>query len=146
MARPGSRVTNMPTTIAAMLLLMTGVVASASFCGCGKSADEEASISVEQLKGKLSSNKEIIVVDVRTAEELSGDLGRLNGIIHIPLQELGTRHEELDDFKNRDLYVICRSGNRSVKAAELLRSKGYHAYNVEGGMTAWRAKYGRESK
>jgi rhodanese-related sulfurtransferase len=81
-------------------------------------------------------------VDVRTEEELSGELGKLDGIIHIPLQELATRHGELAGFRDRNIYVICRSGNRSGTAAELLRSKGYRAINVEGGMRAWRKAYG----
>lgn len=121
-------------------------VGSIPFCGCGQTGDPGSSVSVQQLKSTFTSDKGAILVDVRTAEELSGELGALDGVVHIPLQNIETGYAQLNKMKDKDVYVICRSGNRSRKAADFLLSKGFHAHNVEGGMKAWRAAYGSNNR
>ena len=107
---------------------------------CG--ADESPSaVSVQDLRTRLAKDEKTVVIDVRTAEELSGSLGRLDGVINIPLHELQQRIGELSKYKDRELHIICRSGNRSGKAATMLRESGYRALNVSGGMIAWRNTY-----
>ena len=76
------------------------------------------------------------VLDVRTPAEYAE--GHIEGATLIPLQELNTRTAELP--KDRDIYVICRSGNRSAQASELLTGAGFERINnVAGGMGAWQA-------
>ncbi len=99
----------------------------------------KTSMTVDELKQKLAAgDTNMVLVDVRTLGELSGELGAIPGIIHIPLDELSTRFTELEKFKNKEIAVVCRSGNRSGKATTLLRDKGFNAVNVSGGMLAWR--------
>lgn len=74
------------------------------------------------------------ILDVREDDEFA--LGRAAGAQHIPLGELPERFEtELDP--DEDYYVICRTGGRSVRAAEFLQANGYSAFNVAGGSGAW---------
>lgn len=114
------------------------------FTACG--SGQESSTDVAHLKELLDKGHSPVVIDVRTTEELTGELGALDGIIHIPLQELQARMKELDRFKQQDMYIICRSGNRSEKATTLLNENGFHAINVEGGMKAWRKEFGYTHK
>lgn len=73
------------------------------------------------------------ILDVRDPYEWRA--GRIEGAVHIPLQELPTRLDELGS--GTTVAVICRSGNRSALAADWLRRQGVDAVNVHGGMIAW---------
>lgn len=75
------------------------------------------------------------LLDVREHDEW--DAGHVPGAVHIPLGELGARYTELD--RDRPLYVICRSGNRSARAAQALAGAGWDASNVSDGMRGWQA-------
>jgi rhodanese-related sulfurtransferase len=73
------------------------------------------------------------VLDVR--EDYEWVAGHAEGALHIPLDQLPARLEELDP--DEDLYVICRTGGRSFRAAQWLAGQGYSALNVAGGMDQW---------
>jgi rhodanese-related sulfurtransferase len=73
------------------------------------------------------------VLDVR--EDYEWVAGHAEGALHIPLDQLPGRLEELDP--DEDLYVICRTGGRSFRAAQWLVGQGYSALNVAGGMDQW---------
>lgn len=73
------------------------------------------------------------VLDVR--EDYEWEAGHIDGAVHIPLGQLPERLQELD--ADEDLYVICRTGGRSYRAAAWLVGHGYSAVNVSGGMDAW---------
>ena len=56
----------------------------------------------------------------------------------IPLGQLPSRLNEIAQYKDKPITVICRSGRRSAHAAEILRSAGFtQVANVEGGTNAW---------
>lgn len=73
------------------------------------------------------------VIDVRQPEEYVE--GHVPGAPLIPLAEVGDRLADVP--ADGPLLVICRSGARSNKAAELLRANGIDARNVVGGTLAW---------
>ena len=73
------------------------------------------------------------ILDVR--EDYEWVAGHAAGALHIPLDQLPARLEELDP--DEDLYVICRTGGRSFRAAQWLSGQGYSALNVAGGMDQW---------
>ena len=98
------------------------------------------SITVEQLNQKIKSDTNLVILDVRTLKELTGPLGKISGVINIPIQELDKRVHELDKYKNREIAVICRTGGRSLKGTKLLDKKGFDVENVLGGMTEYRKK------
>ena len=104
---------------------------------CAQQADE-TNITIQQLKEKIKNDSSLVVLDVRTPQELTGNLGQIDGVINIPVQELGKRFGELEKYKDKDLVVICRSGNRSAVATKFLNEKGFKAKNILGGMKAYR--------
>lgn len=75
------------------------------------------------------------LLDVREIDEWSA--GHVPEATHIPLGQLGTRTGELP--VDQEIYVICRSGVRSARAAQALNGAGWQAVNVEGGMQHWAA-------
>ena len=74
-----------------------------------------------------------VILDVR--EDYEWEAGHVDGALHIPLEQLPARLEELDP--DVDLNVICRTGGRSFRATTWLVQNGYSAFNVVGGMGAW---------
>ena len=73
------------------------------------------------------------VLDVREQDEW--DAGHIDGAQHLPLSQLAERTEEVP--LDQDVYVICRSGGRSLRATAYLAQYGYDPVNVLGGMGAW---------
>lgn len=73
------------------------------------------------------------LIDVREAHEVAE--GMIPGAKHIALGELDARLNEID--ASRAVWAICRSGNRSGQAANLLADKGFRVFNMQGGMLAW---------
>jgi rhodanese-related sulfurtransferase len=73
------------------------------------------------------------LLDVREDDEWAA--GHAPDAVHVRLGELGARVAELP--RDRDVYVICRTGNRSAYATEALGGAGLHAINVADGMTGW---------
>lgn len=101
-------------------------------------AQDSSSITINEFKDKIKNDSGFVILDVRTPQELSGSLGHLSGAINIPVQELEKRMNELDKYKNKKMYVICRSGHRSGIATEILKKHSFNAVNVRGGMAAYR--------
>jgi len=75
------------------------------------------------------------LLDVREDDEWAA--GHVPGATHIPLGQLGGRAAEVP--RSVTIYVICRSGHRSARAAFALASSGWDAVNVAGGMQDWAA-------
>lgn len=95
-------------------------------------------ITMPELKDMLvSEDSALVMLDVRNPDELVSELKALEGVINIPVQDLEERIEELDTLKNETIYVICRAGIRSRNAAMILKSHGFDAVNVKGGMIAY---------
>ena len=84
----------------------------------------------EDAKGRT----DLHLLDVREPDEWAA--GRIAGSQHIPLGELRDRIGEVP--KGRTILTVCRHGNRSEAAARGLRTQGYTALNLEGGVTAWK--------
>jgi len=90
-------------------------------------------VSNKQLLEKIESN-DIIILDVR--EEAEYAFSHIEGAISIPLGELDNRLKELE--KDKEIYVICRTGSRSDLAAQKLVQHGFPiVYNVVPGMSGW---------
>ncbi|MEY3385799.1 MAG: hypothetical protein RIR53_610 [Bacteroidota bacterium] len=93
-------------------------------------------IMPDALKARLEASENVILLDVRQPEEhLEKNIP--NSIL-IPLGELPMRMGELDAYKDKELIVYCRSGNRSGQACMLLQMSGFaNPVNLRGGMLAW---------
>jgi rhodanese-related sulfurtransferase len=75
----------------------------------------------------------VFLLDVREDEEWAA--GHAPDAVHVRLGDLGVRSAELP--RDRDVYLICRSGARSAYAAQVLSSEGWKTVNVAYGMTGW---------
>ncbi|TLF60827.1 rhodanese-like domain-containing protein [Nocardia cyriacigeorgica] len=74
-----------------------------------------------------------ILLDVREPDEW--ELGHAPGAVHIPVDDIPARLDELD--YDAQLYVICRQGGRSFEAVKYLTHVGFDAVCVVGGMVEW---------
>jgi rhodanese-related sulfurtransferase len=90
-----------------------------------------AEITVDQLV--VERERGVTVVDVREVDEYIE--AHVPGVLLVPL---GTIPDELDALpRDETLYVICRSGARSLRAADFLIANGFDAISVAGGTMAW---------
>lgn len=93
-----------------------------------------ATMNVQQLDAALNKHTPMILVDVRQPDEFAD--GHVAGARLLPLPQLMMRVKELP--ANTPIVCICRSGNRSGVACELLQRHGFSdVTNVAGGMLAW---------
>lgn len=76
---------------------------------------------------------EVQIVDVRWPNEW--EAGRIDGAVHIPVDDIDDRFDELD--RSRPVVTVCLSGSRSANAAETLAAAGFDAENLDGGVAAW---------
>lgn len=105
----------------------------------GVNDQQVASMPGEELKRRLDAGKAPILLDVREAKELEGELGHLPGILHIPIADLSTRLTELEAHKEQEFVTVCRTGGRAHTAAQILRQAGFQrVYVLAGGMTHWK--------
>jgi uncharacterized membrane protein YdjX (TVP38/TMEM64 family)/rhodanese-related sulfurtransferase len=97
-------------------------------------------LEVLDLKRQLDAGEDVLLLDVRTASEFTGEWGHVRDARSLPLEELPQRMDELDGHKQRPIRLICRTDRRSAQAARLLADAGFtDAQVIRGGMTAWRA-------
>jgi len=91
----------------------------------------------DQLSAQQSGAAHVapILIDVREPWEFNG--GHARGAKNIPLSQRGNRLSEIP--RDRDVLLICQSGNRSGTAANFLQRQGMtRVTNVSGGTTVWR--------
>jgi len=102
------------------------------------------SVAIEEFIENMNSDSSLVILDVRTPQELESSLGKIESVINIPVQELSKRISELEIYKNKNIAVICRTGNRSTFATKFLLDNGYKAYNVLDGMVKYKVLAGIE--
>ena len=98
---------------------------------------EFPNITVADVQKKIKVKNNILLLDVRTVTEFDGPLSHIAGAVLLPIQELEQRVDELNEHKEKEIIVICRSGNRSQTGTRILISHGFNAVNMLGGMKAW---------
>lgn len=98
-------------------------------------------ITVEEVKQRLDSGEELNLVDVREPSEHAEF--NIGGILY-PLGKVQSFDvDELDQLKDKEVILYCRSGNRSGMAAMLLETMGFsNTKNLVGGMLAWKDRVG----
>ncbi|MBB3128559.1 rhodanese-related sulfurtransferase [Paenibacillus rhizosphaerae] len=90
-------------------------------------------VTPQEVAAKLKRGEQLNLLDVREPEEWA--VGHVAGAKHIPLGQLSQRYNELK--QGEELIVLCRSGNRSGLACELLAERGFDVINMTGGLNAW---------
>jgi rhodanese-related sulfurtransferase len=99
-------------------------------------------ISVEEVKKRMEAGEQLHLIDVREPYE-NADFN-IGGTL-LPLGMIQAMQiDEIEDLKNEEVILYCRSGNRSGQAAMFLDSMGFeNTKNLVGGMLGWQEKFGR---
>jgi len=94
-------------------------------------------ITVTELKDRLSKGEELKIIDVREPYEYEEfNIGALN----IPLGDLQSKIDDLDEWMNEEVIVHCKSGARSAAAKAFLDQNGFkNVRNLVGGMMAYQS-------
>lgn len=91
-------------------------------------------ITPRELRARLDAREPVVLLDVRDPWEIA--LCRLENAVHIPMEELEVRVDELDPAQ--ETVVYCHHGIRSAAVAAYLRSLGFaRVRNLAGGLDAW---------
>jgi rhodanese-related sulfurtransferase len=109
----------------------------AATLACTAAAGGPATIEPEALNDRIAwADRSMLVLDVRTPEEFAA--GHVPGAVNIPHTELAARVAELDDARDRDIVVYCRTGKRSAEALGVLAKSGFkRLLHLQGDYTRW---------
>ena len=99
-------------------------------------------ISVDELRSRMDAGEKINLVDVR--EPFENNDFNIGGRL-VPLGKIQSMQiDEIEDLKDEEVILYCRSGNRSGQACMFLETMGFtNTKNLKGGMVAWREKFGK---
>jgi rhodanese-related sulfurtransferase len=97
-------------------------------------------ISVEELKSRFDSGEKLNIIDVREPNEFAEF--NIGGTL-VPLGKIQTMQiDEIEDMKEEEVILYCRSGQRSMVACMFLETLGFkNTKNLTGGILAWQEKY-----
>src|SRR5688572_4932844 len=121
---------------------VTKLIDYEQFCGVAPhqlaasapAATNADALTSRELKAELDRGEHVVIVDVREPQEFQ--INRLPDSILMPLGDLPKRYVELDP--NANIVTQCKSGMRSAKAQDFLRSKGFtRVRNLTGGVLGW---------
>ena len=107
-------------------------------CSCSNQSTSQSIQNVDAASFEINSNKgNSIIIDVRTKEEFVS--GHISDATNIDYYDSDFK-EKLDLVKKDvPILVYCRSGGRSVRAANIMQSLGFtEVYNLSGGIGAWK--------
>ena len=116
-------------------IMFVGLVALC--CSNEETVNETAtSVSPQELVQMMDANEDILILDVRTAEEYA--VGHIAGSVNIPHREISYRLGELEEYRNKPVVVYCVVGGRAGLAEGTLREAGFtNLLDLTGHMTAW---------
>ncbi|WP_297392957.1 rhodanese-like domain-containing protein [uncultured Peptoniphilus sp.] len=77
------------------------------------------------------------IIDVREDEEVF-ETGTIKGAVHIPMMTVPNNLNKIP--KDREIYILCRSGRRSYEVASYLNELGYNAINLKGGIIKYKGE------
>lgn len=121
------------------LIVIFMLIAITSFTGCASKEDapkfETRKITSREAKEMIDQNTDIIILDVRTAEEYN--TGYIEGAILLPDNEIVEKAAITLNDKDATILVYCRSGRRSALAAAALNKLGYSNVYDFGGIIDW---------
>ncbi|MGC4100656.1 rhodanese-like domain-containing protein [Ferruginibacter sp.] len=131
----------MKTKYLLMILLQIAIATKAQY----KNDDVlYKTVDPRMLYKTLQSTKDYVLLDVRskgeyedTSQFAGANIGRLKGAVNIPVNELGKRLDELQQYKGKPVFVYCSHSQRSRRASKMLADSGFsNVMNVNGGLTS----------
>ena len=95
-------------------------------------------LSIPNLKQRMDAGEDILLLDVRTAEDYNGEQGHIATSVLLPLEQLEQRIDEISDYYEKTVVTICRTDRKSSEAAKILEKYGFADVHVaKMGMTDW---------
>lgn len=95
-----------------------------------------AQISVDELKKKIDSKEQLMLIDVRSEKEYLA--GHIEGAILIPRGELEFEIQKITTDPEAEIIIYCRAGGRSAMAVSALNNIGFKkVFNLDGGFKKW---------
>lgn len=98
-----------------------------------------STMNVQELKEKIDKNEDLVLIDCR--EQAEWDEAHIEQARFHPLSDFDNQIEALESQnipKDKTIVCQCRSGKRSLQAANMLQDEGYkNLFNLEGGILAW---------
>lgn len=95
-------------------------------------------INDEELKNMIKNNKKLLILDVRSVGEFRS--GHIPKSKNIPVQEISSKINTLDLYKDDEVVVYCASGGRSSSAANILARNGFNKVYDLGGIGNYKGK------
>ena len=96
-------------------------------------------ITVSELKQKLESEEDFVLIDVREPHE--HEEFNVGGML-IPVGNIPSAMEDLAEHREAEIVLYCRSGQRSGMAQQFLQQYGFkNVRNLTGGMLAWQETF-----
>ena len=86
---------------------------------------------------EIDKIKDAYIIDVREDEELK-ETGTIKGAVHIPMMTVSNKLNKIP--KDREIYILCRSGIRSYDVSAYLCELGYDAVNLAGGIIEYKGE------
>ena len=114
-----------------------------------QSTSETEWITADELKGKLTQNQPVTIIDVRGSSGLINDDNKIKGAVYVKLRRLKYRlgFPPLSNVpRNREVvtYCACPNDESSIKAAQALREAGFkHVRVLKGGWVVWKKANGQ---
>ena len=100
-----------------------------------------ARITVEELFKRIEAGESIIILDLRSKAEVERDPALIRGALHMTMEELKTRHQEIPRDRDIVLYCSCPNEVSSARMALMLQRSGFvHVRPLMGGIDAWRER------
>lgn len=82
------------------------------------------------------NHKNAAVLDIRPADAYQS--GHIVGSLSFPESELNEKNKKVDKLKSQPIVLVCNTGTEASKSANLLKSKGFEVYILNGGIRGWR--------
>src|SRR5690554_6828804 len=98
-------------------------------------------LNAEEFKQQIELDKDAVIIDVRSPEEEIE--GKIEGSINLNMMDSSfpAKVQKLD--KNKNYYLYCRSGARSFSAGQYMEQFGLKAFNLSGGIQAWKSLHSK---
>jgi len=95
-------------------------------------------IDIPEFRRRLDTGNNLLVLDVRTPEDFVGEQGHIEEAVNIPVENLQQRMDEIGNYLEQPVAIVCRTDKKSAKAALFLTEEGFaDVHIVRGGMTKW---------
>jgi len=102
-------------------------------------------ITIDELKNRLDSDTTPLMIDIRPESDYNGTgdskYGHIPDAVSIPMLELESKLDELEEYKDKEIVTMCPGGGLSLAAVDIMQEAGFkNVKSLKGGTDAWHKK------